>query len=890
MPFSKTTRTFGLCQRRLLPGALIVCIAVSGFGGIEALAQGTAAPAGVATPVPATTAPAAAPKAPAGAVSLQTLLDRASFWRGRGRTDLALDQLEQILTVDPANAEALYQAGLVAVEAGDGEKAQAYLARLSAVAPNDARVERLTLSIRRGKISEELIAQARAASTAGDGARAVEIYRSAFAGLPPPLEYAVEYYQALSSTEAGWAEARERLGAMAERNPSDERLQIVYAKTLTFREVTRREGIARLARLAPKSEEADKAWRDALGWLSYGTADEALLRDYLARHPNDADMTARLTKLTEPMKPDSADNAVQLAYEAVAAKHYVEAEKLFLIALGFDANDTRALTGMAGLLMQRGRTSEARTYLDRAIAVEPALKEQYADLYRASQFVSSYGAASAAARAGRLSEAERILRPLVGGGYKEGRLAQALLANVLERQGKLGEAERLYRGLLKSRPGDKEATAGLYRVLIAQKRLPEAQALADRVPERLRAQTAQALSAAEADALAKQAEAAARSGDLAGARRTYLMAIEKQPDNAWLRLGCARIMLRLGDAREADALMSTAVAGAEPKPEALHAAALYAIERGRLQDAASLLARIPGKSRTADIRRLSDEVALKSTLAAARAAKAAGNEAQARSIFEDLARRTDLSMAMKGEIASALADLGDRPGALAMARKELARPIPKGANFGDYAGLLGVLARDGSQAELSAALDRLGPLARSAEDRRQVADVQSGLIATRADQARQDGRLEEAWGMLSAALKADPANETLQAAMARVYADAKMYDVAARIYDHLLQRRPGDRDLTLQAVWVAMGNGDNERARDLIDPLLDGGWQSSQLYYADGLLARAEGDTAQAIASLEKARQLRASEIGVDPSALSVLPETPGPTRVNAGGTYPPLQ
>ncbi|PWR25684.1 hypothetical protein DKG74_01595 [Zavarzinia aquatilis] len=860
------------------------------FASLLLAAFGLGVPLGGAVAQNAPAGPAAAPEAtsPSSLQSLQSLLDRASFWRQHGRPDLAQQLLEQVLSIDPANVEGIYQSGLVAIEAGEEQKAAGFLERLTALAPSDTRVDRLKQSLARGRISPALIEQARAATKAGDAAGAVAFYRQAFAGLPPPLEFAVEYYNALSGTEEGWAEARERLGALARRSPDDKGLQLDYAKALTYREVTRRDGIAMLARLAPTSEEAVRAWRNALLWLNAAPADEVLYRDYLAAHADDKDVADRLTVLTAPMKPDTADRAVSLAYTAVADKRYAEAEKLFLIALGFDANNTSALTGLASLKMNAGRQKEAQDYMDRAVAIDPSLKEQYSDLYRAGAFMSGYGAAQAAARAGRLDEAERLLRPLIGAGYKEQRLAVALMASVKERQRKYAEAEKLYRSVLKARPGDKDATAGLYRVLVAQNRMAEAKALEARVPADLRERMQGSLAAAEADKLRKEAEALAQAGNAAGARQAYNQAVSKLPGDPWLRLSYARFLLRQGDYQGADGLMTLASTGPAPSAEALHAAALYALDRGKPQEAAALLNRIPGPKRTRDIKALADDIALKNTLKAAQLAAASGNRDQAQATFRSLAQRKDLTPAMQGEIANALSELGDKPGALALARRELAKPLPAGAKFGDYAALLGVVAREGNESEIEPLVARLQPLARNDDDRRQLSALRNGLIADRADRARQAGRPQEAYDLLIPALQADPNNEGLQAALARVYSSAGMYGEATAIYDRLLTRAPGDRDLALQAFWAAMGEGDHDRARDLIDPLLDSGWQSSQLYYADGLLARAEGDTGQAIRSLEKAQALRAGELGVSLTDMSIRPGSPGTAPVPA--TYPPLR
>ncbi|MCF4164837.1 tetratricopeptide repeat protein [Zavarzinia compransoris] len=813
-------------------------------------------------------------------VSVEDLLQRASYWRQQGRPDLAKSLLVQVLKIEPDNPDALFQAGLVAIDEGETEEAEAYLARLAAAHPGNVRVERLKMAMARGQISPELIEQARAAAKAGDSAGAVKIYRDAFAGLPPPLEYAFEYYVAMAGTEEGWEEARRRLGTMAKENPGDLRIQLAYGRILTYREVTRREGIGILARLAPSSVEADRSWRDALTWLDASKADQALYDAYIAAHPDDGEVASRWAKVIEPMKPDTAEHAVTLAYAAVADRKYAEAEKLFLKALDFDPDNVNALTGMAGLRMQSGRAAEALKYMNRAIEIEPTLRTEYHDLYDAARFMNDYYAASGAAKRGRYSQAERLLRPLVAGKAKERSIAVALLASVLASQKKYAEAETYYRQALRLRPRDKNVITGLYRVLVARGKLAEANALADRVPSDIRADVAGDMARAEAAKAVSAAEARARAGDMPGAMAAYREAIGKAPDDPWARLAYARLLREQGRAADAEAVMQAVLDKPQPSAEALHAGALFALDRNRLQEAGALINAIPGPKRSAEIVTLSQEIVLKTTLREARQAAAAGEKSRALSALNTLAARKDLTPALWGEVASTMADMGEVNQAVAIARRELAKPVPAGASLSNYSALVAVMARYGSQSETEALVARLKPKARTAEEIRQFADLEAGLVAGRADALREQERYRAAYDLLMPPLGRDPENATLLGALARVYAASGNYDQAAGIYDRLLARAPGDEDLAMQAVWVAIGQSDYDRARQLLDPLLEQGTPSSQLYYANGLVLRAEGWNGAAIRALEKAKELRAQELGVGATTL-------GPPSASAG-LYPP--
>src|SRR5690606_25147062 len=104
----------------------------------------------------------------------------------------------------------------------------------------------------------------------GENAKAVAQYREALGGAEPTGELAVEYYQALGATEAGWEQARRGLERLTKSSPSDARASLALAQLLTYRETTRPEGIQRLARLAANPQvgsAASQSWRQALLWL-----------------------------------------------------------------------------------------------------------------------------------------------------------------------------------------------------------------------------------------------------------------------------------------------------------------------------------------------------------------------------------------------------------------------------------------------------------------------------------------------------------------------------------------------------------------------------------------------------------------------------------------------
>jgi tetratricopeptide (TPR) repeat protein len=68
----------------------------------------------------------------------QVLVDMAQANFGEGNTDLAIDQLEQVIEANPNNLDALYNLGYIENQAnGDAEKAEDYLSRCLQVDPEN---------------------------------------------------------------------------------------------------------------------------------------------------------------------------------------------------------------------------------------------------------------------------------------------------------------------------------------------------------------------------------------------------------------------------------------------------------------------------------------------------------------------------------------------------------------------------------------------------------------------------------------------------------------------------------------------------------------------------------------------------------------------------------
>lgn len=254
------------------------------------------------------------------------LIKQAQFWHDRKREDLAQDALDRILTVSPNDPDALLLAGQFAAEGGNIVQAQNWLAKLRASVPGDARLADLESAIRLGSNGTAYVNDARRLASQGRFDEAVARYDAAF-GKRPPSQYAVEYYETMAGTSEGWDAAHLALQSLSQSNPSNSAVQRSLGEVLTYREETRRDGIALLAKLSATDPKARASWRRALLWLNATRDDEGAYLAFLKVAPDDPSITEKLNALSHPQPVDQAAVARADGFKALESGNLAVAGK-----------------------------------------------------------------------------------------------------------------------------------------------------------------------------------------------------------------------------------------------------------------------------------------------------------------------------------------------------------------------------------------------------------------------------------------------------------------------------------------------------------------------------------------------------------------------------------
>ena len=758
------------------------------------------------------------------AADLTQLLVQGHFWYARGRLDLARAAWRKVLLVEPRNAEAL-----------------AALRELDTARPD--------------AVDRDLLARARALALQGRYAEALALYKQAFQGGPPPTSfYNAEYLATLAGTDEGWQTAVDGLRELVRLYPSNPRYRLELGKAETYREETRRAGIARLAALADDPEygqAARAAWRQALLWLAAKPADKALFEAWLARQPDDAAVRQRLATLERPAAP--AGTAPTGGYALLAANRMAEAAARFLRTLRDHPDDADALAGLGILRLRQQRFQEAQRYLARAIAADPARRDDLQEALDDARFWALHKAAEQARQAGQLSRAVQYVTEALQQRPEqpETLLLRAQIASDLEAW---DVARRYYLDVLRVQPDNAVAKEELAAVLFLHGDRAEAERLARQyhLPSAPYRAARARLEVARLRRAAEQAESPAQSIAL------LEQALAEYPDDPWLRLDLARAYRAAGRGEDADRLLTAMLERLPDDPLARFVHGLYLAETGRWGEALASLEQVPAAQRDAAFQQLYRHVWGNRQAERARQALAAGDRAEAERIARTLAERAGDDPELLLIRADLLADLGQRAAALAAARQAAAAITPDDMDLAiRHAAVLLKLGETDAAGERIAALQarsgQLTPRQRTAVER-----LALGLALQRAEALRRQGRAAEALDQLQPWLARHGDDPGLQLMRAALLDELGRRDEALALYEAVARRSPDNPHAWPGAVGAAMALRDYPRARRLVAEGLTAQPDNPRLLALRGELALLRGRRNAAAADLQRALQLQA--------------------------------
>jgi len=843
--------------------------------------------------------------------AVDRLLQNARHSIRNGQANLAYTHLDRALSTDPNNAEAL-MLRVVAYSSDNKQiEAERAFAQLAAIHPGDSDrigVARRALEtggksgVGAGAVAQALggdadnrIDAARQAASQGRYDEAVANYRAAFGGKgkAPPPEMAQEFYETLAGTKSGMREARNGLRSLYQER-RDPLTGLVYARVLTYRESTRRDGIKLLEDLSNDGDpsvqaDAIDAWGKALSWLGAKKKDLTLYDRYLARVPNDDTVVSARAKAASNIKKaarggggrrDVRGEARAKGFKLLERGDTEGARERFEYALRGNRRDSDALGGIGIILLQQNRFAEAEDYLSRAASRSKRSRAKWGEALSSARFWGTYEQAKAAFDQGNFPEAERIARGLPQRSGQDGKAVHQLLGDALNNQQRYNEAEGEFQAALADAPGDPGAQLGLFTALTGQNRSQEAYAFSQQMSPEARAQLGN-ITGLQVSQWQVEADLAYENGDDQRAYELYRNVLNQDLRNPWATLGIARILSRNGDTAQAFNLIDGLRQAPDPErqDEQLFAAAVFYDEQGRTAEAASIASRvnIGGLPNTGNVQAKAQEFQNRTSFVAqveaARAIGEAGNRQLAKRRLETLASQAR-SPQETSAVAAALAEVGSPTRALTLVRRQISR---NGGLAGDpnlaiqYAG---ALVQTGQEAEASAILMQAEQRDLTPKQRSDISDIRSGMALTQADRARQRGAYADAYDLLYPHLAANPQNASLLAGLARIYGDAGQYREAQTIYAQILEIEPDNVSALRGAIGSAISARDVTTANVLLEQAVRAHPTNPEIYYLVGEAARARGDTRTAREAYKTAKHLRQQELAAIAASGGAVQDT----------------
>ena len=781
--------------------------------------------------------------------TFDALFEQVAFWQDRNRNDLAREALGRILNADPDNIEAMYRMGMIASKEDDQAQVQQWIRRIAQLAPTDPRLKELNALKAAQMVDPATLAAARRLASQGQYSASLKLYQEVFGGVTPPQDLAAEYYLTMAGAKEGVTEARKQLKKLYQARPAHSSVKQAYAQVLTYDESTRREGIILLAELAPTSEVADSAWRQALLWLNAAAADKKLYEQYQSVHPNDLDVMKYYQDKIQKDKANATTNNRTRGYQALNTNKLAEAERFFNRALAENARDADALAGLGLVQLKQQQFSLARESLTNAIALAPAKTSLWREAQQSADFYATMESARQLMEQQAFSQALALVQPLTKTAVPRAYEAQVLVGQLQHRLDQLDAATSTYNAILTQDADNVDAKLGLIAVLQSKGQWRDAERLSESLPEQDKQRVAYA-SQAEVQTLRQNAR---QSNELL-AEINLRRAMKLAPQDPWVRLDLARLIDKQGEAIRARTIVDPLSSPSQPT-ESRYAAALFASEQNRWVDVERIMATIPPEARTAPMQALVVQATSRSMLSRILQRAAAGDRAGAQQLLSDLYQTNELDAKGVGELATELMKNGQPELGYYLVKLDLMQGLVHPA--GQYLAHISVINEAGYALEAKSLLSELTiRSALTAADQQAFSQLQRGLAVREADQLRQHGQLALAYDVLAANLREAPENEALLLAMARLYQSGNKITEADEIYHYVLRLHPGNSDALVGAVNIALQQKKPQRAAELLARV---NWNTADepaLLVMAARVAEATGDTYEATALLLRARKL----------------------------------
>jgi len=569
----------------------------------------------------------------------QWLLDQVRRGEALHRDDLVRDALGRLQLLEPRNPDVLLAALSLALREKNITEAEQLSARINALAPGSlqARQAARLLALQQPETARRL-QQARLLAVTGRNREALAVYEQLFAGEPPSLELALDYWRVRGNLPGQRPEAIRQLQQLDQQYPGSAGLRQTLAGWL-FAEKRDREALALLDQLARDPGARDAAAQREFDYLSgqaVSSTSAAAWQAFLKRYPA-SQLLAQASANLQQQRTLLADPSWQAGQRGKALLdkgRNAEAEVQLRRALRRYPDDASLHGALGYALMRQGRYENANTAFRTASAKEQDTYwiSQWKDLESSSQYWAQLHNAQRALQANNLRDARALYLQARQQRPKD-EYALLGLADVSLAEGDAIAAERQFLQVRRMAPDNESAVRGLIRVYQAQSPA-KAQAYLDSLPTRQQVQFASLRRSLELARLRQQGEQALQREDWAAASQVLAQATALAPDEPWLVYQLANSLRHQGRTAEADAAFARLVQHQPRDPATRYAHGLFLESSDRDALALDSLGAVPQAAWSADMHALQQRIQRRVTLASAQQLQAQGRVTEATAMLE----------------------------------------------------------------------------------------------------------------------------------------------------------------------------------------------------------------------------------------------------------------
>lgn len=402
-----------------------------------------------------------------GSEGVDILLGKARSLEARGRMDLAAQNWNQVLLVDPNQREALAGLAREAKQSGNAEGVRLYLERLRKVNPRDPAITAIERMRVLTQPERARLDQAVRLATDKRPDDAMKIYREVFGTEAPWGKWAETYYQTLAVSTGGRTEAINRLRALSKSDPGNEVYRLWLARILSYDQDARLEAMRLLESIRDSgtAEQARPVWRQAIVWEKDNPAVQPSLEAYLKRYP-DAELSQVATRVRDNREKADQEADKQRGFRALQRKDMSTAAREFEDVLRRSPKDVNALVGLGFVRLDRKEFAEALVLFDKARALAPSradIREGYEN--------AQYWSAIERGQALEQRDPDRAIAAYEEALGRRPQEEQPVLAigQIMLRRERLPEAAARFDQVLKRSPSNVDAMIGLGFVRLKEK-------------------------------------------------------------------------------------------------------------------------------------------------------------------------------------------------------------------------------------------------------------------------------------------------------------------------------------------------------------------------------------------------------------------------------------